>query len=573
MNYRWLAVFIFFLVSCGSNTKKSPKQLSIVSHIGHSPEDLHPINGNSAPRLELFHYMHTSLAKDDIVNQKMAPDALVRIPEYNSAERKYECELRDFMTFDDGSPVTTSDVLFSLKLQVCPNMLNGSRKHNFENINDIEVKDDKHFDFMCRRPNVEDVSMWSQYPILQQSVFDSAGIFNAVTFEELKADTNIPDAVTQWVEEFNKPIYGSELKWLQGMGPYKISAWTENEVILRKKANHWSEKSPLDLHRCYADQLIFKVNQDPNAKYLDVKNQLVDVSSGFSSIQMSKLMEDTSISNNYNAYYVSQYSFTLITLNLRPEVVNRAPIFSDKLVRQAFAHALPIQDAIDKLSNGTASRIASPVSINKPEHNDNLKPYEYDVARSIALLKEAGWSDSDGDGIMDKMIDGNKQDLKITLTIPPFPVVESISKIMLEGLRQAGFSASVDKPADWKTRLEDTHDFDCLLHCISSSFGPVYPLGLYDSESYPVGINFSGYSNPVIDSLRADISRSMNYDERKELLDRFQEIVYDDLPYAYLTTGKRGLFVNKRLGTVSPSGALPTLFLNTIELAGQDPTH
>lgn len=517
--------------------------------------------------------MHTSLAKDDIVNQKMAPDALVRIPEYNSTEKKYACELRDFMTFDDGSPVTASDVLFSLKLQVCPDMLNGSRKFNFQNINSIEVIDATHFDLICRRPNVEDISLWSQYPILQQSVFDSSGIFNTVSFEDLKADTNIPEVINEWVEEFNKPTYGADLKWLQGVGPYEISAWTENEVILRKKKEHWSEKSPLDLHRCYADQLIFKVNQDPNAKYLDVKNHLVDVSSGFTSSQMAKLMEDTSISNNYNAYYVSQYSSTLITLNLRPDVVDRAPIFSDKLVRQAFAHSLPIQEAIDKLSNGTASRISGPVSINKPEHNDKLKPYEFDVSLAISLLNEAGWSDSDGDGIMDKMIDGAQQDLEVTLTIPPAPIVESIAKIILEGLRQAGFKASIDKPADWKSRLEDTHDFDCLFHSLSSSFGPVYPLGLYDSDSYPVGINFSGYSNPEIDSLRADISRSMDYDTRKALLDRFQEIVYEDLPYAFLTTGKRGVFVSKRLGTVSPSGALPTLFLNTIKLAEQEPTH
>ena len=97
---------------------------------------------------------------------------------------------------------------------------------------------------------------------------------------------------------------------------------------------------------------------------------------------------------------------------MRPDVVGRSPIFTDKLVRQAFAYLLPIDDALDKLSSGSAKRVASPISINKPEYKDDLVPYPFDVAKGVALLEESGWHDHDGDGIRDKTINGEQCGLK-----------------------------------------------------------------------------------------------------------------------------------------------------------------
>lgn len=560
-----MVIGLAFLVSCGGGSQENREETTVITHMALSPKELHPINTRSAAQMEIFSYIHTALVKEDNINEVIAPDALVATPEYNKETQSYECELRDYLTFDDGSPITAEDVVFSFKLQVCPEMQNAGRGGNLEVVERIDVIDPTHFNVYCPEPNIEDVSLWTVNPILQKRKFDSAGVFDQISFKELQESSELPKEISEWVSNFNGAAFGSELKWMVGAGPYQLTTWTENEIVLRKKDGHWTENSSNWYHQNHPDKIVFKVTRDPNARYLDIKNELVDVSSGFGSVDMAKMMEDSFIKANYNQYFVPQYSFILVSLNLRPDVVDRKPIFTDKKVRQAFAHALPVQQAIDQLSNGTATHIASPISVNKPEYKDDLVPYSFDIEKAKQLLAEAGWNDSDGDGVLDKIIDGEKVDLKIQLTMRNMNLFVSIGKIFIEGLNQAGFDASIHTPEDWISRLTETHDFDCLFHGISLSFGPVYPFSLYESDNYPTGNNFSGYNNPAVDSLSELVSNTFDFDARKKLLFEFQDIVYEELPYALVTTGKRGVLVHKKFGEVTPCGNIPPLLLNTLK--------
>jgi len=569
MAQRTLLFFaLLVLVGCGSNQTNESKPVTVVSHLGRMPEDLHPTSGSSAARLEIFHYIHTTLLKDDIVNKDMAPDALEYIPVLDEKTNSYRCKLRENLKFDDGSPVTAQDVLFSFKVQVCPEV-NSRVRTNFANIAGINIIDDKTFDIAYIRPNIEDLSLWSLYPILQQSTYDSIGVFKDAEFAELKESVESGSEIQTWAKNFNSIEMGTQPRRIKGLGPYELTAWTEGEIILRKKPDHWTSASTEWFHQNNIDQIVFRFNNDANAQLLDIKNEVIDVSMGFSSSQMELLKTDTSVTNNYNTYMVPTFGISMFTLNLRPDMVDRSPIFSDKDVRLAFAHALPIQKALDKLSSGTSVRVATPLSVNKKEYNDELIPFAFDPEKAKSILVANGWQDIDDDGVMEKVINDEVVDLRIGITIRPHPLFEEIASIMIEGLQLAGFDAYADAQDDWKMRLEETHDFDCLFHSLSSSFGPVYPLGLFESDSYPLGVNYSGYNNPAIDSLSSLISNTFDFAERKKLLFEFQRIVYEDLPYVYVANGKRGVLIHKRFEKTEPSGAIPYLLLNTLKPANQ----
>ena len=81
-------------------------------------------------------------------------------------------------------------------------------------------------------------------------------------------------------------------------------------------------------------------------------------------------------------------------------------MFSDKRVRQAMSHAFNAQLLIDDVFLGLGERTTGPMPTVQPYYDRSLEPYAFDLERAKALLDEAGWTDSDGDGIRDKEVDG-----------------------------------------------------------------------------------------------------------------------------------------------------------------------
>ena len=63
------------------------------------------------------------------------------------------------------------------------------------------------------------------------------------------------------------------------------------------------------------------------------------------------------------------------------------------------------QKIIDQLYKGYAQEVSGPIHPTKAYYNKEIKPYEYDIRKAEQLLNESGWTDSDGDGIRDKMVD------------------------------------------------------------------------------------------------------------------------------------------------------------------------
>lgn len=563
-----LVALCLVLVGCASNTKVTDeKWLSITSHMSRVPERMHPVDGNEAGRSEIFSYVHGFLVREDIKNFSLAPGILSELPEYNKESQEYLFKLNQEVFFDDGTPLTVADVFFTFKLNVCPEIINGSKKTAFEMLDGLELIDQYSFKAKYSEANIQDISLWTLFPVLQRSLYDSADVMQAFSYADIKDryEQVKTEELDELINRMNGPKYGTQNNGISGLGPYNVYSWDETQIVLRKKADHWIEKSAQWFHQSKADELVFKLASDDN-KFLELKNQLVDVSIGIRSSEMEIVKQDTGITNHYDIYNVPVYGFSLIGLNMRPDVVGRSPIFTDQLVRQAFAYLLPVQDALDKLSKGATKRVASPISINKPEYKDDLIPYPFDLEKGIALLEEAGWYDKDGDGIREKMVEGEKINLRIGLCIRNHKLYESIAKIMVEGLGQGGFDAYVDPRENWVEVLQSTHDFDAILFSMSSSFGPDYPFSMFSSGDFPGGNNFVGYENDRVDEIQSMASRTFEREVRIPLLNEFQDIVYKDLPYVYISSGTRGILVHKRFTNVEPSGAMPFLMLNTLKL-------
>jgi peptide/nickel transport system substrate-binding protein len=116
------------------------------------------------------------------------------------------------------------------------------------------------------------------------------------------------------------------------------------------------------------------------------------------------------------------------------------PFLTDKRVRQAIAHAID-RDAVHQLYGETGPSSTN-VLTTPPQYRSSAPyPYPYDLERAETLLDDAGWIDTDGDGIRDK--DGATLSLVFQTSLNP--VRQATQEVIKESLEQIGFSVALEQ--------------------------------------------------------------------------------------------------------------------------------
>lgn len=210
------------------------------------------------------------------------------------------------------------------------------------------------------------------------------------------------------------------------------------------------------------------------------------------------------------------------------------PLFADQQVRQALNYAVDKDLIVEAIYGGRAVPLPGPLSPFNNFVNKNLQPYPYDPDTALSMLAEAGWTDSNGDGILDK--DGQPFAFTIDTLEPWRPLAEGVAGM----LREIGLDAGV---RFWEYSVVR----DQLLACERQSFlddwgdSAFDPVGHYEAkwhtyvQGQPYGRgNFMCYSNPRVDELIKAGEVEANPAQRQAIYDEAQQIVYDEAPAVFL---------------------------------------
>ncbi|MFQ5857660.1 MAG: ABC transporter substrate-binding protein, partial [Anaerolineae bacterium] len=232
--------------------------------------------------------------------------------------------------------------------------------------------------------------------------------------------------------------------------------------------------------------------------------------------------------------------------------VSRPP-FDDVRVRQAMNYAVDRQLIIDAIYGGRAVALPGPLSPFNNFVNKKLKPYPYDPDKALALLAEAGWTDSDGDGILDK--DGQP----FAFTIDTIEAWRPLAEAVADLFRAIGINASVRfweysvvKPqllaGERLAYLDDWGDsaFDPVGHFEAKWHGQV------EGQPYGRG-NFSTYNNERVNELIKLGETTPDPAERQEIYDEAQEIVYEEAPAVFLILPEEAEAASSRVQNWEPA--------------------
>jgi peptide/nickel transport system substrate-binding protein len=253
-------------------------------------------------------------------------------------------------------------------------------------------------------------------------------------------------------------------------------------------------------------------------------------------------------------YYAPTYSY--IGWN------NDHPIFRDKRVRQAMTYLTDRKQIVKSVLFGLGEVVDSHIYLFRPEYDKSLVGYPFDPQKALALLKEAGWHDSDGDGVLDKVVDGKKMALRFEIKVNSGNAVrKSVALVLMDELKKHGIDASV-REIDWTIFLNDVknHKFDAVIlgWQMQTTEPDAYQVW-HSSQAANKGSNAISYKNPRVDEILEQYRGEFDAQKRIQLYKEFQQILHEEQPYTFLYVAKRVSAVQRRFEGVEvyPDGLRP----------------
>ncbi len=558
------------------NGSNNDKNNIVVTSWPSQPTSLNPVCGiPSSARVLVFEYTQKTLTRTDLRTLQQIPILVKSLAEVSPDQKSYTYILRDDVKWDDGSPLTVDDVIFTLKATKCPIADDAYIRSTYDNVKDI-VKDPSNplkFIMVAKDLYFYNKLMFNELYLVEKTHWDSTGVLDKISIPDMddpKFDAGKYPGLADWMKGFNDGINGHDVKKLCGLGAYAVSDWTPNtSITLTRKSNWWGKDDTCAYNKAYPSKIVIKIIPNDQSRYLAVLNHTTDAEMWLFTDSYFKLKESKDFNDHYYSGTTDQINCNLIFINTRPDGKNHQGLFTDKNVRRAMAYLTPVDDMNKTIVKGMATRQVSFVQpLFKKFYNDSLKLIPFDVDKANELLTKAGWVDSDGDNIRDKKINGKKVQLSFKLMYASTPTNKEYVLMMKDAMYKAGVDLEPD-PVDMgalQTRASG-HDFDMMLTAISGIAVPDDPGQLFDTKNWANnGSNYSGFGNTTSDSLIAQSNRETNEDKRAVLLKKLQAMVYDQQPIIFLYGIKRKIVISKKFETPGMYIERPGVMLNDLKL-------
>jgi peptide/nickel transport system substrate-binding protein len=325
-----------------------------------------------------------------------------------------------------------------------------------------------------------------------------------------------------------------------GTGPFRFAEWVPDDHIRLVRFDGYFGVVPA------IDEFIYRVLPDDTAILNALEAGEVDLVDHVPGNAVPGLRAVAGLRvDTFDSLFAAIYAY-----NLDPA---KTPLFQDRAVRQALFLALDREAMTQSLLGGfahVAHGSHPPLSVAyAPERI--ATHYDYDPEHARALLTEAGWTDTNGDGTVDK--DGHELRFEV-LAPEQSPPFAQMAVYMQDAWRAIGVEANVTYLA--LQSLFDryaAHDFDVVL---SGEFLPPYGSMdyLFACAAYEMETNSTKYCNPRYDELATLEKRELDSEKRVDLLIEQANIVNDDLPIAFLAFFDEHAAYSDRLRNYRPTG-------------------
>lgn len=474
---------------------------------GGAPADLNPGLGVLAEDYIIYNLIYDSLANIDLEGNFQPEVATDWTPSDDGLT--WTLTIRDDVMFSDGTPLTSADVLYTLTLYrdtdafpLLPTYL--------EPFTTIEA------------PDATTVTMTSVSPV--------------AAFEYRLASMYI---LPRHIWEAQEDVTTFTNDEMIGSGPFTLTEYTQGEFVrLTSNPDYWNGAPKVD-------EVVFQTFDNADARVQALINGELDAITEFPATAIATLQDSENVEVVDGLEFggrLADIFFNMVDpANCPPDagLCTGHPALRDLQVRRALAHAVDKQQLIDTLLLGLGAPGLSmvPVSLGTWYAEELVaEDYAFDLELAAQMLEDAGYVDTDGDGVREcpSAECGPTGDLTFRMNYPTdndeHPrVTDTLSgwwgdigvAVQIQGLDPDALTA-ICCPS---------FDFDVMLWSWYSDLDPEGLLSVMLCDQIPTGFSETGYCNPAYDELYAQQGVETDPAARRTMIVELQRMALEDVPY------------------------------------------
>lgn len=423
----------------------------------------------------------------------------------------YVYNVRDDVTFSDGTPMTMDDVLFSVQRYEDPDLAS-YLLWMYDSVESIEQTGDWQFTVKLKQPD----ALW------KHTFATTAGMIHSKAYVEAHSDD-----------------YGTATGGVLGTGPYVFESWdVGNQIAMTYNENWWNK----DAGEPQVKNLNFLIIPEDTTRVMASTSGQIDINLQ----QPVDMLGDLEKAEDVDCLKIPSMGLEFLSFNCK-----KAP-FDDVNVRKAIAYAIDdvnMQDNLIKDFGVLTNGMPVPESLflfeedTWKDYEANCEKYSYDMEKAQECLAASAYPNG----------------FECTITVDQKSITNSIALILQQQLSILGINASIEKVSNDELvslqfgsgiDADGVRPYDIGIFEWSSDFpdpsGVLTPLYM-SKNSGDGGSNSCAYSNEEVDKLLSEQAASTDTVERTDLMLKALDIINDEVPN-YIWTHQNWLFgVNKRV--------------------------
>ena len=497
------AALLLALAACGVRGKD---QTSVIRRrLDGEPKTLNPILATTDSEQIVVALLSRNLLDYD-ENLNLVPGLAEEVSD-SPDHLVFTVRLRPDARWEDGTPVTSADVVFTLNAVMDPKVPALARRSFFEGLVKAEAVD---------------------------------GRTARVTFKTASAGRR--DAFNIWLL--------SAAAWKDGdlathprnrnplaNGPYRLGSWEPGRTLSLVRNTQYAGPAPP------AEQVVFRVVPETAPAFAGLLSGDLD-EMRLTFAQKKDVDAKAGTPGAPRAVTFDELSYAYFGWS------NRSPLFSDRRVRRALTMLIDRESIGRNLFGGLAKLANGPLP---PAHwawNASLTPWPYDPKAAEALLDEAGFRKGP-DGIR------HKGDLRFAFTFSlgmGSDVQRQMVELAQQSLRKAGIEMRI-QPLEWAAFAAKMDAGELEAWAAALNLDPYPDLGVswHSAQVPPTGLNNAFYRNPEVDALLDRLRSTFDRGEAIRLLGEVQRLVHEDEPVSFLNTPLTKWGVSGRIDGVRTS--------------------
>jgi peptide/nickel transport system substrate-binding protein len=423
-------------------------------------------------------------------------------------------ELDDRATWQDGAPVTADDVVFTFDLYRDP-IVNSVVREDLVAITAVTARDEHTVAFTFSHPYAEQF-----YDAAYHMRIHPRHILDTIPRSELAAHPFGRDPI--------------------GNGPFRVARWDASSTV------ELVADTTFFLGRPGLDRIVIQANPDLNGIVTSLVAGETDFTDFLGPLAFVNRIREA---EHLTAIPTPSLVYMFLSFNFRdsdhPD--RQHPLLSQRYIREAVSLAVDREAIAQATMADLAPVPQGPVSQANPLWELELPTIPYDTARARRLLADEGWTDSDGDGVLDR--DGER--LSFGVIIPPSGLRQQMATIMESQLGALGIELRIEQLADfdvWQSRSAEGR-FESTL-------------GGWEQDPNPLGStrgtwgtngpnNWGSYSNARLDTLLDALAQGLPADQARETWREALQVIQDDYPAIWLMSPVQAVAVHSRFENVT----------------------